>query len=90
MDGETIINQKDYFKYAEADKEPTQNSIGGGYYQCYCTKFSNMMVFKKKLADKMDKKNKNEPAKLLSVETLLLEDDEAEQKQKTYELCYDF
>lgn len=44
----SIINQKKYSEFAAPDKNMTHEFIGGGYYQCYCTKFSNYQVFKQR------------------------------------------
>lgn len=72
-----------YLDYAENDKELTNKLVGGGYYQCFCKKFSTTDVFAQKASEMTNKYlKKNSTSKSL--------DEKAKLKNKMNNLCYDF
>ena len=84
-----IIDQKSYLEQANNDRNLTQNYVGGGYFQCYCTKFSNYMVFKqraKDLAAKYAGSKKNETT--VAASSLAAEAEKL--KTASYNLCYEY
>ena len=86
--GKPIIDQQQFFNWAEDDKVQTMEYAGGGYYQCYCKKFSDYHAVKSAAA-KAAGYNKKGGEVGNAIENLKADNDK-KLKLKTNELCYNF